>query len=271
MGIFTNKTAVITGASRGIGRAIAIRLGQLGANVVLAAKTVEPHKFLEGTINSVAKEVEQAGGVALPLQLDVRDADAIADVAKKAADRFGGIDIVINNAGAIYLTDTTLTEPKQFDLMHDVNVRATFFTSRSCIKYMKNGGHILNLSPPIKLEPTRLSAHIAYTISKFGMSMCTLGMSEEFREQRIAVNSLWPRTLIYTAAVERLMGDGYEKHCRTSAIMADAAQWIFTQDPREVTGNLFLDEEVLMRSGMTDFSSYKCVPDGDPLPDLYVD
>jgi citronellol/citronellal dehydrogenase len=271
MGSLTNKTAIITGGSRGIGREIAIRLGKEGANVVLAAKTVEPHKFLAGTIGSVAKEVENAGGKALPLQLDVRDADAIASVARAAFDHFKSIDMVVNNAGAIYLSDTLSTDAKQFDLMLGVNVRATFLMSRACIPFMKNGGHILNLSPPIKLASRWLAPHVAYTISKYGMSMCTLGMAEELREQHIGVNSLWPRTIIHTAAITRLMGDGAERNCRKPAVLADAAAWIFSQNPQEITGNLFLDEEVLARAGIKDLSSYDCVKDGELLPDLYVE
>jgi citronellol/citronellal dehydrogenase len=271
MGKFTNKTVIITGASRGIGREIAIRLGKEGANVVLAAKTVEPHKYLEGTIGSVAQEVEKAGGRALPLQLDVRDADAITKVAQSAYEHFLSIDMVVNNAGAIYLTDTLSTEAKQFDLMNSVNVRATFLMSRACIPYMKNGGHILNLSPPIKLDARWLAPHVAYTMSKYGMSMCTLGMAEELRENRIAVNSLWPRTLIYTAAVTRLMGDDAAKNCRKPAIMADAAAWLFSQNPQEITGHLFLDEEVLARAGVKDFSVYDCVENAELLFDLYVE
>lgn len=272
MGKFTSKTAIITGGSRGIGREIAIKLGSLGANVVLAAKTVDAHKFLPGTIGSVAIEVEKAGGQALPLKLDVRDADAINNVIQQTKARFGTIDILINNAGAIYLTDTLSTDAKQFDLMHSVNVRATFLMSRACIPHMqKTGGHILNLSPPIKLDVRWLSPHVAYTISKYGMSMCTIAMAEEFRSEKIAVNSLWPRTLIYTAAITRLMGDDSAKNCRKPAIMADAAAWILSQNPQEISGNLFLDEEVLARAGMTDFASYNCVSGGEVLSDLYVE
>lgn len=270
MGKFTNKTAIITGGSRGIGREIAIRLGKEGANVVLAAKTVEPHQFLAGTIGSVADEVVKAGGKALPLKLDVRDADAVQDVARQTVEHFGGIDIVINNAGAIYLTDTLSTEAKQFDLMHGINVRGTFLMSRACIPYMKNGGHILNLSPPIDLDPRWLAPHVAYTMSKYGMSMCTIAMAEEFKASGIAVNSLWPKTLIYTAAITRLMGEESEKNCRKPAILADAAAWIFAQNPKDVSGHLFLDEDVMARAGVKDLSVYDCVKHAELLPDLYV-
>ncbi len=270
MGHFTNKTAIITGASRGIGREIAIKLASEGANVVLAAKTKEEHHSLEGTIMSVAQEVNDAGGKALPYQIDVRDDKAITDLAKTAMDHFKSIDIVINNAGAIYLTDTLSTEAKQFDLMMGVNARATFLLSRACVPYMKNGGHILNLSPPIKMESHWLSPHVAYTMSKFGMSMCTLGMAEEFKRDNIAVNSLWPKTLIYTAAITRLMGKEAEKNCRKPEIIADCAAWIFKQDPREITGNLFSDEEVMARAGVKDLTKYNCTKDANLLPDLYV-
>lgn len=271
MGHFTNKTVVITGASRGIGREIAIKLASEGANVVLAAKTKEPHKFLEGTIMSVAAEVSKAGGQALPYQLDVRDADAIFALINKTIERFKSIDILVNNAGAIYLTDTLSTDAKQFDLMHSINARATFLMSRACLPHlMKQGGHILNLSPPIKLDARWLAPHVAYTMSKYGMSMCTIGMAEEFRDHNVGVNSLWPKTLIYTAAVTRLLGEESAKNCRKPAIMADAAAWIFRQDPREVTGNLFYDEEVLAKAGIKDFSRYNCTEHTELLPDLYV-
>lgn len=271
MGKFTNKTVVITGGSRGIGREIALALAHEGANVVLAAKTLEPHKFLEGTIASVAKEVDDAGGHGMPFQIDVRDQDAINVLVEKTIERFKTIDVLINNAGAIYLTDTLSTESKQFDLMHGINVRATFLMSRACLPHlMKQGGHILNLSPPLLLDSKWFAPHVAYTMSKYGMSMCTVGMAEEFRECGVAVNSLWPKTLVYTAAITRLMGDGAERNCRTPAVMADSAMWILSQNPREVTGNLFYDEEVLKKAGITDLTKYNCVNDPELLPDLYV-
>jgi citronellol/citronellal dehydrogenase len=272
MGYFLKKTVVITGASRGIGREIAVTLASLGAQVVLAAKTLEPHKFLEGTIVSVAHEVEKRGGKALPFQIDVRDADAISQLIDKTIDHFKTIDMVINNAGAIYLTNTLATDAKQFDLMHSINVRATFLLSRASIPHLKKqGGHILNLSPPIMLQSKWLSPHIAYTMSKYGMSMCTLAMAEEFRDDRIAVNSLWPKTLIYTAAVTRLLGEDFLKNCRKPAIMADAAAWILAQDPGEITGNLFTDEEVLAKAGVKDLAIYNCVTQPELLSDLYVE
>jgi citronellol/citronellal dehydrogenase len=267
MGYFTNKTAVITGASRGIGRAIALKLASEGANVVLAAKTKDPHQSLEGTILTVAKEVEEAGGKALPFQIDVRDDKSITDLAIAAMDHFKSIDILINNAGAIYLTDTLFTDAKKFDLMFGVNVRATFLVSRACIPYM-NSGHILNLSPPINLESRWLAPHVAYTISKFGMSMCTIGMAEEFKGT-ISVNSLWPKAIIYTAAITRLLGEESESNCRMPSIMADAAAWIFKQK-LDLTGNLFLDEEVMAMSGVKDLSIYNCHKDAKLMPDLYI-
>ena len=271
MGHLQNKTAVITGASRGIGREIALKLATMGANVVLAAKTKTPHQFLEGTIESVAHEVEACGGKALPYQLDVRDADSIPAMMSKAHGHFKSIDIVINNAGAIYLTDTEHTEAKQFDLMHGINVRGTFLVSKAAIPYLaKQGGHILNLSPPIDMAARWLSPHVAYTISKYGMSMCTLGMADELKDQGIAVNSLWPKTIIYTAAITRLMGEQSQKHCRKPSIMADAAAWILQQNPKELSGNLFLDEEVLQRAGTRDFAGYACDKNPELLPDLYV-
>jgi NAD(P)-dependent dehydrogenase (short-subunit alcohol dehydrogenase family) len=273
MGKFSNKTAIITGGSRGIGRCIALMLAQGGANVVLAAKTKNPHEFLEGTIGSVAAEVITAGGKALPFQIDVRDASAIDDLVAATVKEFGGIDILINNAGAIYLTDTQSTDAKQFDLMHGINVRATFLMSRACFPYLaKKGGHILNLSPPISLDAKWISPHVAYTISKYGMSLCTLGMAEEFASSKVAVNSLWPRTLIYTAAITRLMGESASLHCRKPSIIADAAEWILAQPPSTCTGNLFLDEEVLKKAGITEWDKY-CFGDNSEqlMPDLYVD
>ena len=271
MGIFSNKTAIITGASRGIGREMALKLARNGAKVVLAAKTKEAHNFLAGTIMSVAEEVESLGGQALPFQLDVRDADAYGALITATLERFKTIDILINNAGAIYLTDTQSTEAKQFDLMMGINARATFLMSRACVPYLKKqGGHILNLSPPISLEPRWLAPHVAYSMSKYGMSLCTLGMAEEFREDKISVNSLWPKTIIYTAAITRLMGEGSQKSSRKPAIIADAAEWILSQEPGKITGNLFLDEEVMSRAGVTNLNSYSYEQGADLIPDLYV-
>ncbi len=271
MGILTNKTAIISGASRGIGREIAIKLAGLGANIVLAAKTKHQHEFLEGTIDSVAQEVEQLGVRALPYQIDVRNADEIDRMLSLVLSKFKSVDILVNNAGAIYLTDTLHTEAKQFDLMHQVNVRATFLLSRACLPSLaQHGGHILNLSPPIALDARWLSPHLAYSMSKFGMSMCTVGMAEEFRANKISVNSLWPRTLIYTAAVTRLLGPDSIKNCRKPAIMADAAAWLLSQEPGIITGNCFIDEEVLARAHITNLEHYNCVADAQLIPDLYI-
>jgi citronellol/citronellal dehydrogenase len=246
-------------------------LGSNGANVVLAAKTKDPHEKLEGTIISVAKEVEAVGGRAMAVQTDVRDVDAISSLMQKTVDHFKSIDIVINNAGAIYLTDTESTDAKQYDLMQSINARATFLVSRAAIPHLKkNGGHILNMSPPISLLPRWLSPHVAYSISKFGMSLCTLGMAEEFRDYGIAVNSLWPKTIIYTAAITRLMGEDAMRNCRRPSIIADAARWIFQQDPKNLSGNLFLDEDVISRAGIHDLASYSFVPGAELMPDLYI-
>ncbi|HXW60433.1 MAG TPA: SDR family oxidoreductase, partial [Myxococcota bacterium] len=199
------------------------------------------------------------------------DADAISLLIEKTVSHFGGIDIVINNAGAIYLTDTLSTDAKQYDLMQGINARATFLLSRAAIPYLKkNGGHILNMSPPISLEPRWLAPHVAYSISKFGMSMCTLGMAEELKEYKIAVNSLWPKTIIYTAAITRLMGEDSMKNCRRPSIIADAASWILSQDPKKVSGHLFLDEEVMKKAGIKDLEPYSFVPNAELVPDIYV-
>lgn len=266
-----NKTAIITGGSRGIGREIALKLASMGANIVLAAKTLEQHQFLEGTIMSVANEVRALGVRALPYQIDVRDADSIERLVDATMKEFGRIDILINNAGAIYLTDTMATQAKQFDLMMGINVRATFLMSRACLPFLKErGGHILNLSPPPSFDPKWLSPHVAYTISKYGMSMCTIGMAKEFTDYHVAVNSLWPKTLIYTAAITRLMGEETKKHCRTPGIIADAAAWILSQDTG-CTGNCFYDAEVLQKAGIFSLDNYRCDPQAELFPDLYVD
>lgn len=272
MGQFTNKTVIITGGSRGIGREIALKLASEGANVVLAAKTKDPHSFLSGTIMSVADEVEKIGGKALPHQIDVRNAEAIDELVMATVEKFKTIDILINNAGAIYLTDTLSTDAKQYDLMQSINARATFLLSRACVPHLKKqGGHILNLSPPIRLEKKWLAPHVAYSMSKYGMSLCTLGMAEEFKDEKISVNSLWPKTLIYTAAITRLMGEESEKNCRTPAILADAAAFILSREPGELSGNWFLDEDVLKLAGITDLTKYNCVDNPELWPDLYID
>jgi citronellol/citronellal dehydrogenase len=266
------KTLFITGASRGIGRAIALRAAADGANVVIAAKTSEPHPKLPGTIHSVAKEVEQAGGSALPIQLDVRDEEAIEAAIETSVAQFGGIDVLINNASAIALTGTLETPLKRFDLMQTVNVRATFACSRAAIPHLRRAAnpHILNLSPPLNLDQKWFSGHVAYTMSKYGMSMCTHGMSEEFRQDGIAVNSLWPRTAIATAAIRMLLSEHGVAASRRPEIVADAAWSIVTRDSRSYSGNFAIDEDVLREEGVTDFDHYAVSPGADLLPDFFL-
>ncbi len=271
------KTLFITGASRGIGRAIALRAARDGANIAICAKTVAPHPKLPGTIHSVAAEIEAADGKALAIQLDVRDPDNILAAVTQCAEHFGGIDICINNASAISLTATTETPVRRFDLMFGCNVRGTFLVSQACIPHLLKSSeagrnpHILNLSPPLSMDPGWFEHHVAYTMSKYGMSMCTLGMAAEFKQAGIAVNSLWPRTTIATAAVEFNFPEDVLKASRTTGIMSDAAHVILTSDSRAHTGNFYLDESVLRRAGVTDFEQYAISP-GTPLfTDLYVD
>jgi citronellol/citronellal dehydrogenase len=267
------RTLFITGASRGIGREIALRAARDGANVAVAAKTAEPHPKLAGTIHSVAAEIEKAGGKALAIQLDVRDENAIAQAVARTAEAFGGIDVLVNNASAISLTPTLATPAKRFDLMMGVNVRATFLCSQACIALLgkSSNPHILNLSPPLAMKARWFAGHVAYTMSKYGMSMCTLGMSEELREAGIAVNSLWPRTTIATAAVEVHFPEAILKASRRAAIVADAAHVILTSDARANTGNFYIDEEVLERAGMKDFSRYAVTPGVPLFQDLFVE
>ncbi len=266
------KTLFISGGSRGIGRAIALRAARDGANVVLAAKTVTPHPRLPGTIEDAAAEVEAQGGRALPLQLDIRDDAAVTEAVRKAEDHFGGIDIVVNNASAISLTPTPDTEMKRFDLMMQVNIRGTFAVTRACLPALKNAAnpHVLTLSPPPSLDPTWYGPHVAYTISKMGMSLCVLGWAEEFRSFGIAANALWPRTVIDTAALAMLGGAVRPKNCRTPQIVADAAHAILTRPAQDCSGNFFIDEEVLREQGVTDFSGYAVDPSEPLLPDLFV-
>ncbi|XP_062550858.1 hydroxysteroid dehydrogenase-like protein 2 [Armigeres subalbatus] len=261
-GKLAGKTLFITGASRGIGKAIALKAARDGANVVIAAKTAEPHPKLPGTIYTAAAEVEAAGGKALPCVVDVRDEAAVRSAIKSAVDKFGGIDILINNASAISMTPTEQTEMKRYDLMHNINSRGTFLVSKECLPYLKksNHGHILNLSPPLTLNPEWFARNVAYTMSKYGMSMCVLGMAEEFRKDGIAANALWPAKLIHTAAVDMIHGDGAETFSRTAEIMADAAYAILCKDPRTCTGNFFIDEDLLRAEGVTDLSEYSCIP-----------
>lgn len=265
------KTIFITGASRGIGREIALRCAKDGANIVIAAKSAEPHPKLPGTIHSVAEEVQTAGGKALALKVDVRSEEEIGSAVKQAVEHFGGIDILVNNAGAIRLTGTDATNAKSFDLMWGVNTRATYFTSQACLPHLSRsqGAHILNLSPPINLDPIWLQNHCAYTITKYGMSMCTIGMAAEFKSKGISVNSLWPRTAVATAAIDMLMGEVGMRGSRKPAIMADAAYAIFTHSS-ELTGQLLIDEDFLRTTGVKEFDHYSVVPGATLYPDFFI-
>lgn len=267
------KTIFITGASRGIGREIALRCARDGANIVLAAKTVEPHPRLAGTIHSVAQEVEAAGGRALPQQVDVRDENAVRAAVEKSVAAFGGIDILVNNASAIMLTGTLETPMKRFDLMFGVNVRGTFACSQACIPHLMKADnpHILNLSPPLSIDAKWFKKHTAYTMSKYGMSMCTLGMSAELAEHGIAVNSLWPRTTIATAAIEVNFPAEILGASRKPAIMADAAYAIFNRDSRRHTGAFYVDEAVLRAEGVTHFEHYAMTPGARLYSDLFLE
>ncbi|MEX2499889.1 MAG: NAD(P)-dependent oxidoreductase [Wenzhouxiangellaceae bacterium] len=267
------KTLFITGASRGIGEAIALRAAADGANIVIAAKTDQPHPKLPGTIHSVAEAVEDAGGKALPLKLDIRDEQAVAEAMKQAADRFGGIDILVNNASAIYLAPTPEVPMKRFDLMFGVNVRGTFVCSQAVHPYLKRADnpHILNLSPPLNMKSKWFAPHVAYTMAKYGMSMCVLGMAEEFRTDRIAVNALWPRTVIATAALAMLGGTIKPENCRKPEILSDAAHRILTRPSDQATGNFYIDDEVLAQAGVTDLAQYAVDPGRELAVDLFVD
>jgi citronellol/citronellal dehydrogenase len=266
------KTLFISGGSRGIGLAIAERAARDGANIVIAAKTTEPHPKLPGTIYTAAEAIERAGGTALPVQTDIREEDQVLRAVEAAVERFGGIDILVNNASAISLTGTLETPMKRVDLMLDINLRGTYLSSRACLPYLKRAAnpHILTLAPPINLNPRWFKHHTAYTIAKYGMSMCVLGMAEEFRAEGIAVNALWPRTTIATAALQIIPGAD-PSHGRTPAIMADAAHRILTRQSRSLTGHFLIDEAVLREAGMSDFASYAVTP-GAPLhTDLFLD
>ena len=270
---FQGRTAIITGASRGIGKAIALKLAKDGANIVVAAKSVEENPKLGGTIHSAAAEIEAAGGKALAVQCDIRDEAQVQAMVDQAVARFGGIDILINNASAISLTPTEKTEPKRWDLMHDINVRGTFFVSKACIPHLRKGTkpHILNLSPPVNMDQKWFSNHLAYTLSKYNMSLIAYGLSGELKNDGIAANTLWPRTTIATAAVMNLLGgEMLMKMSRTPEILADAAYIILSRDPRSCTGNYFLDEEVLASEGITDLSHYSVVPGAQLYTDLFL-
>lgn len=265
---------LISGGSRGIGLAIALRAARDGANVALIAKTDEPHPKLEGTVHTAASQIDQAGGRGLAIVGDIRDEGRVAEAVAKTVERFGGIDICVNNASAINLAGTEDLEMKRYDLMQDINARGTFVLSKSCIPHLKEAEnpHVLTLSPPLSLEPRWAKGHVGYTMAKYGMSLCTLGMAEEFSGDGIAFNSLWPRTLVATAAVQNLLG-GEEAmaRARKPEIYADSAHAVLTRPSRECTGNFFLCEDVLVEEGVTDFDAYAAAPGAEPQVDLYVD
>jgi len=272
MSTLSGKTLFITGASRGIGLAIALRAARDGANIVVAAKTDRPHPRLPGTIHTAAAGIEAAGGKALALVTDIRSDEQVYAVVEQAVQRFGGIDILVNNASAISLTGTLETPMKRFDLMMGVNVRGTFLCSQACLPHLKKAAnpHILTLAPPLNLSARWFAPHVAYSIAKYGMSLCVLGMAEEFRGAGIAVNALWPRTLIATAALQVIPGVEAERG-RKPEIVADAAWQILTRDSRTTTGNFFIDEEVLASAGVTDFSPYAVTPGAELMPDLFLE
>ena len=268
-----SKTIFITGASRGIGKAIGLRAARDGANIVIAAKTISPHPKLPGTIHTAAEEMKAAGGKALACAVDIRSEEQIHQAVKLAVDTFGGIDVLINNASAISLTGTLMTPLKRFDLMHQVNARGTFVCSQACIPYLlkAENPHILNIAPPLNLQSRWFAPHGPYSMAKYGMSLCVLGMAEEFREAGLAVNALWPKTLIATAAVINLLGgEAIARQGRKPEIMADAARAILLRQSRQCTGNFFIDEEVLASEGTTDFDGYAVIPGAQLVPDLFV-
>ncbi len=272
MASLQGKTLFITGATRGIGHAIGIRAAQDGANIVIAAKTVEPHPKLPGTIHSAAEDMERAGGRALALPMDVRDEDGIHAAMEQAAEAFGGIDILVNNASALSLTDTPSTPLKRYDLIMGVNVRGTFATTRAALPYLKaaDNPHVLTLAPPIDLKPKWFRDSAAYTMSKYGMSMCVIGHAAEFARYGIAVNGLWPKTFIATAALRLVPGMDWET-ARKPEILADSAHIVLTRDARTCTGNLFLDEHVLASEGVTDLDRYRNHPDKPLAIDFFVE
>jgi len=273
MATLAGKTLFITGASRGIGLAIGLRAARDGANVVVAAKTESPHPKLPGTIHSAAAEIERAGGKALAVPCDVREEEQVKSAAQAAVDRFGGIDILVNNASAIFLAGTLETPMKRFDLMNQVNARGTFLCSQACLPHLlrARNPHVLVLSPPLALSPRWLGAHVAYTLAKYGMSLVAMGLAEEFRDRGVAVNALWPRTVIATAALNLLGGEETARQSRTAAIVADAARAILCRDSRSCTGNFFIDEDVLRAEGVTDFEGYAVERGRNLLPDFFLD
>jgi citronellol/citronellal dehydrogenase len=267
------KTIFITGASRGIGKAIGLRAARDGANVVVAAKTAEPHPKLEGTVHTAVEELKAAGGKALACITDIRFEEQVQAAVEKAVETFGGIDILVNNASAIHLTGTIDTPMKRYDLMHGINTRGTFLVSKVCLPHLLKAAnpHILNISPPLNMEARWFAPHVAYTMAKFGMSMCVLGMAAEFKDEGVAVNALWPRTTIATAAVRNLLGgEELVRASRKPEIMGDAAHVILTRSSRECTGNFFVDDEVLRSAGVTDLGKYSVVPGAELRPDFFV-
>ena len=267
------KTIFITGASRGIGLAIALRAARDGANIVVAAKTTEPHPKLPGTIYTAAQEIEAAGGKALAIPVDVRDEAQVQSAVQRTVETFGGIDILINNASAISLTGTLETPMKRYDLMHQINTRGTYLCSQACLPLLKQAKnpHILNLAPPLNMSPRWFKNHVAYTMAKYGMSMCVLGMSAEFADDGIGVNALWPRTAIATAAIAMIGGPGMLAGCRTPEIMSDAAHVILTRDSRSTNGNFFIDEDLLRETGIADFDRYAASPGATLITDFFID
>jgi citronellol/citronellal dehydrogenase len=274
--MLANKTLFITGSSRGIGKAIAMRAARDGANIVVVAKTTEPHPKLPGTIYTAAEEIDQAGGRALPLAVDIRDEEAVHTAVEQAAERFGGIDILVNNASAINLSGTQSLSMKRFDLMHQINTRGTFLCVQACLPHLQKADnpHVLMLSPPLNMDARWFGPHVAYTMAKYGMSMCVLGMAAEFGPAGIAFNALWPRTAIATAAVRNLLGGGEAiDRSRTPEIVAEAAYIILGRDSRRCTGQFFIDDEVLRAEGIDDLRAYQVNPDRPPedlLPDFFL-
>lgn len=273
-GSLQGKTLFITGASRGIGLAIALRAAKDGANIAIAAKTTEPHPKLAGTIYTAAEAIEKAGGRALPIVVDVREEAVVEAAVQKTVETFGSLDILVNNASAISLTGTLETPMKRYDLMHQINTRGTYLCSQKCLPHLlkAQNPHILNLSPPLSMEERWFSPHVAYTMAKFGMSMCVLGMAGEFRKKGVAVNALWPRTAIDTDAMNVITGPELRKKCRKVEIMADAAHVILTRPSRDCTGNFFIDDEVLRGAGLTDLARYRHpgTAETDLIPDFFV-
>lgn len=271
--MFKGKTVFITGSTRGIGKAIALRLASEGANIVITGKTVSPHPKLEGTIYDTAKEIESVGGSALALELDVRFEESVEQAIQATVSRFGGIDLLVNNASAINLSGTENLSMKRFDLMHQVNVRGTYMVSKYAVPHLRKAEnpHILNLSPPLNFDAKWFAPHLGYSMAKYGMSLCVLGMSEELKQDKIAVNALWPRTTIATAAVRNLLGgEEIVKRSRKPEIVADAASYILAKNSSEVTGNFFIDEDVLLAEGIKDLSIYEVTPGADLIPDFFL-